>query len=83
MELKLKNLEQISGCLPSQWRGESHKGEYIYIRGDKEELCIQIANNKEDWNKDNFDTVFFIKINGDYSVMDTCEMLKVTGLQFN
>jgi hypothetical protein len=83
LELKLKNLEQISRCLPSQWEGESHEGEYIYIRGDQSELSIQVAKSKEDWSKDIFDIVFFTKISGYCAVMDTCEMLKITGLQFN
>ena len=84
MELKLKSLEQITKSLPSQWEGESYKGEYIYIRGDKDELTVQTANNnKEEWNNNNFETVFFTKISGYCAIMDTCEMLKITGLQFN
>lgn len=83
MELKLKNLQQITKSLPSQWEGETQNGEYIYIRGDKEVLSVQIAKNKEEWNNDNFEIVFFTKISGYCAIMNTCEMLKITGLQFN
>jgi len=70
--VKIKSLTQTCGACPSQWEGETENGAYVYIRYRYGWLSVDIDG-----------VHMFGQEVGDSlgSVMDTEQMLRITGLE--
>ena len=70
--MRIKNLTQTCGACPSQWEGKMENGAYIYIRYRYGWLSVDID-----------DVHVFGQEVGDSlgGVMDTEQMLRITGLR--
>ena len=72
--MRIKNLTQTCGACPSQWEGETENGAYVFIHYRHGYLYMTVDSEMV-FSKNISDNPF-----GD-GVMNTEEMLKITGLE--
>ena len=72
--MRIKNLTQTCGACPSQWEGEREDGAHVFIHYRHGHLYVSV-NSILVFSKNISDNPF------NDGVMDTEEMLRITGLE--